>query len=62
MLTSEGEFVQEQGVLGAGAQFTSASLALLVLSFLALPVDPQLQHHPQVLSLLALLVQKKWKY
>jgi hydroxymethylpyrimidine/phosphomethylpyrimidine kinase len=29
MLTSEGEFVQEQGVRGAGAQFTCALLALL---------------------------------
>jgi hypothetical protein len=28
MLTSEGEFVQEQGVRGAGAQFTCALLAL----------------------------------
>ena len=30
MLTSEGGFVKEQGVRGAGAQFTRALLALLV--------------------------------
>ncbi len=60
MLTSEGEFVQEQGVRGAGAQFTSALLALLVQKVQILQVSEGEFVQGQgegVLSLLALIVQ-----
>jgi hypothetical protein len=63
MLTSEGEFVQEQGVCGAGAQFTSALLALLVPKVqIQVSEGEFVQGQGEgVLSLLALIVQQ-YKY